>query len=304
MRVERAYLAKEPHVPRARYKYRLFSDDHKDALKKGILWLSSPERFNDPYDSNVFFDTDRFLMEVQSPQDFIASAKEMVVARRAGKPWSPKPISKPIRQGEWRRKMTRHLLVATPAVQRDAIIHATDAYFDDLKEQLVRQMSCAIREGFSVLCLAENSTSVLMWSHYSQDHQGFCIEYDFKKLAANYIRRRFCCPVFYRRKLTDATRYMSKVNLSDYNNLFPILMCLLKSDEWAYEREWRIVEAIGPGYANREIAMPKPSAIILGALVRPADEDWMRSFCNDNAIPLKKVFQRHNEFRLEIRNLA
>ena len=97
---------------------------------------------------------------------------------------------------------------------------------------------------------------------------------------------------------------MSKMHFPDHNNLFAIFMCLLKSDEWAYEREWRIVETIGPAHANREIAMPRPAAVILGALVSPADEAWMRGFCDGNAIPLKKVFQRRDEFRLEIRDLA
>jgi hypothetical protein len=165
-------------------------------------------------------------------------------------------------------------------------------------------MSKAFREGFGVLCLTENSTSVLMWSHYSQNHQGFCIEYNFNGLDPADLRRRLCYPVFYRRKLTDATRYMSKVNSGDYNNLFGQFMCLLKSDEWAYEREWRIVHAIGPADANREFAMPKPSAIILGALVKPDDEVWMRKFCINNSVPLKKVVQRHNEFRLEVRDTA
>jgi hypothetical protein len=97
---------------------------------------------------------------------------------------------------------------------------------------------------------------------------------------------------------------MSKINVGDFNNLFGIFTCLLKSDEWAYEREWRIIHPVGPALANREIEMPKPSAIILGALAKPADEAWMRKFCAASAIPLKKVVQRHKEFRLEIRDLA
>jgi hypothetical protein len=30
-----------------------------DALRKGVLWLSSPDKFNDPYDAAVSFDSDR-----------------------------------------------------------------------------------------------------------------------------------------------------------------------------------------------------------------------------------------------------
>jgi hypothetical protein len=40
-------------------------------------------------------------------------------------------------------------------------------------------------------------------------------------------------------------------------------MCLLKSDEWAYEQEWRIVLPTGATHANVEQLMPKPASIIL-----------------------------------------
>jgi hypothetical protein len=304
MRIEPAYVVKHPHVPSLLYKYRRFSDYHKTALEKGVLWTASPDKFNDPYDSGVYFDIDRFLIEDQSAQEFIKSINEMKDAIRKGDHWTPKPIVKPIEQGEWRRKITNDLLASAPTAGRDGIVKLIEKYFRNQSEQHVRNMSEGFRKGYGVLCLAENSTSVLMWSHYSQNHEGFCIEYNFDELDPDDLRRRLCYPVFYRKKMADATRYLRKGTFHDYNNLFGIFMCLLKSDEWEYEREWRIVETIGPRVANRELQMPKPSAIILGAHVQAADESWMRKFCTDNAIPLKKTVQRHNEFRLEIRDAA
>ena len=50
--------------------------------------------------------------------------------------------------------------------------------------------------------------------------------------------------------------------------------------------------------------MPKPKSIILGALVGPADEAWMRDFCRTNRIALERVVRRPNEFRLEIRDFT
>jgi hypothetical protein len=115
LRIELAYIVKHPHVPPLLYKYRQFSDRHKDALAKGVLWMSSPDRFNDPYDSGVYFDIDRFLVVDQSAQDFIRTVEEMQTAIKSGSPWIPKPIAKPIQQGEWRRKITQDLLRNAPA---------------------------------------------------------------------------------------------------------------------------------------------------------------------------------------------
>jgi hypothetical protein len=302
--VEAAYTIKHPHIPTALYKYRDFRDQHKDALSKSVLWRSSPDRFNDPYDAAVFFDQNRMLVEDQTSEEFMASVEDMKQALATGELWIPKPIKTPIQQWEWRRKLVAGILKDRPTAFRDALTRAIDSWFEMQNEKAVQATTKWFRSGYSVLSLCENATSVLMWSHYSANHKGFCIEYDLSALSGLDPRRRLCYPVCYRRKLTDATRYLARRDFADYNNLFGVYMCLLKSDEWAYEREWRIVAPLGPSTANGPIDMPKPKSIILGALVGPADEAWMRDFCRTNSIALKRVVQRHNEFRLEIRDLT
>jgi hypothetical protein len=66
MNIERAFMVKHPHVPQRLYKYRQFSDNHLDAFKKNVLWLSSPDRLNDPYEGRVSFNVDRFIVDDQS----------------------------------------------------------------------------------------------------------------------------------------------------------------------------------------------------------------------------------------------
>jgi hypothetical protein len=297
--IEAAHRAKDPHVPTSLYKYRMLSDKHKDALSRGVLWRCSPERFNDPYDSFVTFDQNRFFVEHQSAQDFIA---EMKRSTERGDPWIPKPIKNPIRQREWRQKLSTEVLRDEPAHVRDAMLRAIESWFEQRNEEEVRYWSNTSRAGLSVVSVSENPKSVLMWSHYSDSHKGFCIEYDLSALDRADPRRRLCYPVFYRRKVADVTRYLARRDLSDHNNLFGTYVSLLKSDEWAYEREWRIVLAPGQSDANNELAMPTPKTIILAALVQPCHRIWMRAFCNDRGVALKQVVQRHNEFRLEIQD--
>jgi hypothetical protein len=302
LNIQAAFMSKHPHVPSSLHKYRSFCDQHQEALEKGVLWRSSPDRFNDPYDTVVSFDQNRFFIEDQPAQDFIRSIREMIRKVEAGEKWTPTPFQNPIRQDEWRRRVLLEFLSDQPAHIRDDFVQTTDRWFALQREQAVRLMSERMRSGYSVLSLCENATSVLMWSHYSNSHKGFCIEYDLSALSENEERRRFCYPVFYRKKLTDATRYLVKMDFHDYNNLFGTYMCLLKSDEWAYEKEWRIAFAAGSGDANGPMKMPKPKSIILGALAQPSDEAWMRTFCKDHDIRLRRASQRHNEFRLEIRD--
>lgn len=298
--IHAAYIVKHPHVPQLLYKFRQFSDLHKGALQNNKLWLASAEKFNDPYDTGVYFDAGRFIVEDQSAQDYIALAKEMLAAQESGTTWLPKPVPNPIEQGPWIEKTARGLLQSAPIEVREGLLKAIKSHLEKQAENSVRAMSDAFRKGYGVLCFAENATSVLMWSHYANNHKGFCIEYDFGKLDPSDLRRRLCYPVFYRKKFTDATRYLSKLNIAEYNNLFGVFMSLIKSDEWAYEEEWRIVSPIGPSAVNCEFDMPVPSSIILGAHVEPDDEAWMRSYCRNNGVELKRIVKRHNEFRLDI----
>jgi hypothetical protein len=124
-----------------------------------------------------------------------------------------------------------------------------------------------------------------MWSHYSANHTGFCIEYDLRALEGGDLRRRLCFPMFYRKKLTDATRYFAKRDFKDFNNLFGIYICLLKSDEWAYEKEWRIACTVGASNATDRVQMPKPKAIILALAYKPGTKRGCEGFATTTRFP-------------------
>jgi hypothetical protein len=300
--VEAAILAKHPHIPRFLYKYKEFSDNHKGALMKGVLRTSSPDCFNDPFDTGLYFEPDRFLVEDLPAEEFMAMAKREMEDSKKGTS-TPRPLNRPIQRGELRRKLAHELLHKLPSDQQTALMNAIDALLVELTEKEARATTAFIRQQHGVLSLAENSTSILMWSHYAKNHRGFCIEYDFGALDPGAYLRRFCFPVLYRRRLPDVTPYLSPSD-PPRNNMWGIYTCITKNDEWAYEREWRYVQPFGIAPANGELAMPKPSAILLGALVERDDEEWMREFCADTGIPLKRMAQRYDAFRLEIQDVA
>ena len=229
MRIEDAFRIKHPHVPEFLYKYRQFNPCHLDALRRGVLYMSSPDRFNDPFDTTIFFDPERFIVEDFSVEEFIQHAKDIEQSVQSGVPWRPKPINNPVKQGDWIRRVIAGLLEKERNSVRDAIIQFAQDYLTSQDEALRQRMHDHLRKGFSVLSLCANPTSVLMWSHYSNSHRGFCIEYDFANLPADDLRRRLCFPVFYRAKMTDATPYMANSGSPRFNSLFGNYLCLLKS---------------------------------------------------------------------------
>lgn len=299
LNIEQAFMAKDPHVPDKLYKYREFNDRHLKALRKCVLWRSSPDKFNDPYDTNVYFDSDRFFIENRKPEDAIAYAKTLSNEHSLKR---PPLIENPIRAREWWENTFKKILSGISDDNRrfDELYEILDKFNKLQRKSQVINMTKKLQSGFGVLSLSELPTSILMWSHYSNSHTGFCIEYNFSDLPYHDLRRRLCFPVYYRKKLTNATRYLANTDLRNFNNLFGQYLCLLKSDEWAYEREWRIVFPTGSEFANDEITMPKPSSIILGIRVNSENKQKMIDFCKRHEITVMEARQRHDVFRLEV----
>jgi hypothetical protein len=299
LRIGQAYTLKERHIPRKLYKYRSFNERHLQGLRDGVLWMSAPERFNDPYDSVIYFDSRRFWTEDLSVEGVHAKAESEYLDA----PWQWRDLANPIRQDKWQAKLHDVLLRDYPRNQRSRLEAAIEGFGRKANLEMIERMSAFQRRSMSVLSLAETPVSALMWSHYSDSHSGFCIEYDFGALGADDLRRRFCYPVIYRRKLTDATRYLTFTRRENFNNLFGKLLCLLKSDEWAYEKEWRIVEAVGPADANRTIEMPRPTGVIVGCQAKEEDRERLRGICDGLGVELREARQQREAFRLEIVNV-
>ena len=299
LQIEHAFMAKNPHIPDRLYKYRFFTENHKHALNENVLWRSPPAKFNDPYETAVHFNSERFFIEDRSLEDTIAHAKMLP---KEPSSWRPTPLKNPIRARDLLKKNIQKILLEAPedAKLLDEFSEVLEEFSKKQNENMMIEFTERMQNGFSVISLSELSTSILMWSHYSDAHQGFCIEYDFSALPYEDLRRRLCFPVYYRRKITDATRYLARTDLVNFNNLFWHYLCLLKGDEWAYEKEWRLVFPTDDSHANDEVLMPTPSSIILGIRVDSKNKQWMANFCKHNGMPLMQVRQQRDAFRLEV----
>lgn len=47
------------------------------------------------------------------------------------------------------------------------------------------------------------------------------------------------------------------------------------------------------------LAMPKPTAVILGSQVSPSGEETMRQLCKERSVTLKRMVQKPGTFQLE-----
>jgi hypothetical protein len=298
--IERALRIKELHIPGKLYKYREFKKRHLEAFSNNVLWMPSADTLNDPWEATVRFDVDRFLTENVTAAQLLEDPEILSKQWETGRD-RPAPISNLVSFGTLRDKLTRELLNDSSSEMRSAALRALDGFTKEFNEEEERWFTEDLRSHIGVASLSANPTSNLMWMHYANGHRGFCIEYNFSSLEHDDPRRRMCFPVFYTRKSRDATRYIAKVDRRDCNIFFWQLMCMIKGEECAYEREWRIIYSDFPKF---KLPMPRPSRILLGAHVNRRNERWIKRFCRERSIPLCKMQLERHRYELTFSDIT
>lgn len=121
-------------------------------------------------------------------------------------------------------------------------------------------------KSFKIICFTERFNSNLMWAHYSENHTGICVEFNFQ----NESIEKNIVPVCYLDKPIDTIKLKEKSCKNEENSIDKInlINSISKSNEWSYEKEWRFILDFTFDYSkNMEIKVPKKSIsrIILGA---------------------------------------
>jgi len=136
------------------------------------------------------------------------------------------------------------------------------------------------------------NSSLLLWSHYSNEHKGICIEYDFEDIDEI---RTFIQPVIYRDKV-------HKIGLlEEYTTMQLIASSLIKSKEWEYEHEWRLTIFKQKKYFPQTMTVPLPKAIYLGTrfhLNLEQHKKQLFKYVEENKIPIYQMGKDPNEFKL------
>lgn len=144
-------------------------------------------------------------------------------------------------------------------------------------------------------CLSQRNDSILMWSHYSEDHKGYCLEFE----------------------ATDQTPMFGAAQSVTYSDKYPVidairtpneeqvdLVFLTKFSEWKYEQEWRIVDhQRGPG--THEYPRELLKGVVFGINMPEADKVWIRDWVGRRGHPIKfyQAARSDHEFRVDIRDV-
>ena len=167
---------------------------------------------------------------------------------------------------------------------------------DVLLKSMEEQIQAKMNDTFCIGSLASDYKNRLMWSHYADEHRGFCIEFDFSKgpedclpLPVVYSEKRVKMPwVPSQNPSKEQVRFMTE----------SFMKALVTKDiVWEYEHEWRML--IGAG-DDKFVNMPPISCIYIGALCSDENKQKLRAIAQEKGIPLKQMVLDRGEYELHV----
>jgi hypothetical protein len=299
---EDAFKLKSLHLPGTICKYRKDCEYSRGNLKDDTVWLCSPADYNDPFDCQT---------------KVIVSSVESALARA-------------LVRGFFTKMLNLSMLDAPPPRLERRIGESIDSYALRVAAQYKQKLPASARGGVNLLggrlakslpdfaeeakqksgmfrdltkscSFAGRNDSILMWSHYADNHQGFCVEYDIHKIPESHQFRRTLFPIIYSKRLYDSTElvvdWIEKPR-SDWNPYFPLLPFVHKAEDWSYEKEWRLLFVTPEPVSNHALSAPIPARIFLGARMKETAKKEIVELIGDKPIEIHQMRLADDSFVL------
>ena len=163
---------------------------------------------------------------------------------------------------------------------------------------------------FRVACFGESPYSMLMWAHYADNHQGFCIEYETPQLDESNENIYYnLYPVIYTDTRIDLTsiflNWDSTGRLSD-DQLWDIYKfgLLSKSIDWKYQKEWRLISCDNLlTNENYDCEFFKIKKVYLGNRMKTEERKKVIEICNEKGITYSGVVITPDKYEMKDCNL-
>lgn len=252
------------------YKYRVWTNSlHRDILYHNELYLSSPKKFNDPFDCRIA--TDLALLDSDEKKErFIDNTIQNV----KGSSFFP-PLD---------FTTTKEQSLLKLKTDFTAEIERYKKLFFEMQDKC-----------YGIVSLTFRWDSILMWSHYADLHQGFCVGFNRLKL--------------------DNSQFFTKGGPVRYSDGFPSIDPLeglsvkqsfiethTKAKDWEYEEEYRLTltRAQGISEKDRKIKIDDNcfSEIIIGLKFPEDDLEKVKQIAKQKKIKLFKVVKIEGRFEL------
>jgi hypothetical protein len=218
-------------MPSVVYKYRAFSDlFHKKLLFEQELYFASANQLNDPFDASLPFN---YNLTQLTPENIFLKHCELI------RWYSPNLGETEVHERAFE-------------AQREGLI------FDEAhQDKFQKQLNYDVNRTFGIVSLSQIPNDILMWSHYSDSHKGFCVGLDLKYIFKNFGPKLHVSEMNYQTEIPQIDLFEDKV-------VYFIKLLATKSKHWQYEKEVRIIQR---DYARKVLHITKAAVkeVYLGA---------------------------------------
>ncbi|MHC4427520.1 MAG: DUF2971 domain-containing protein [Planctomycetota bacterium] len=244
--------------PKVLYKYTTV-ETARIILATGKLRFQSPVRYNDPFDSQWDLAWPAFTPEARQYERRLI---EQALLDPAAWPTEADPVMRHAMDQE------RARIEALPPEERDHAIaeFVLEVHSSGKPPEPLAQRLSDIRRRLRVLCLSERDCSILMWSHYADQHRGVTLGFDSAAMENGFRRpleqvvyqdgppRLFDPEVWHRSMIFGLDWEWEPTGLE---------LVLTKQTDWKYEREWRFATIASPGTLGdyEDILFPRASLV-------------------------------------------
>lgn len=293
------------NIPEKLYRYRPISDDNIRKYRfgeivRGELRMSHPKELNDPFEACS-------QLGSTNPFDYISNKKELYAKQFAGT-ISEDKHHEIFSSDNWFDLLTTFVAKET-AKQNDVEKNKNALEKTTLfgMEMINAHLSDVARKIVRFACFSTTATNLPMWNHYTNGHQGICLEYDTATIT-NIYHKNMLFPVQYVDKLPDVVSLMLQGTHPRFG-LFEY-MAMHKLKDWRYENEWRLIHDVGSWHYSFEevpdnfynngktIQFIRPSKIIMGIQISDSHKAEIERIAAIVNVPV--IQAKQTEYGLDI----
>lgn len=317
------YDHKTEHLPSCLYKFMPPTIYSLTSILQSTVHLSSPQIFNDPFDSYMGVNEDEFIK-----MSILEELKELGYLEKKSKEKS-ETKDKLTNEEYWKiyysqcegdKNYRSRSFFSTSFEILDNKSMKFNEVWEKLYYKALDECDAKIKYlrdvTYRISCfsnftdedeLMENTT---MWSHYADNHKGFCVKYsmDFDNIRFKEMLLCGLFPVKYTSRIQKITTKQllniretdDKFEVSDAIKKKTLKSMLTKSRFWNYEKEWRLILSQNDCCLLDENNIPfsKIEAIYLGCRIDKSIAQLLINIGEDLSFNVFQAKQSKNKFTL------
>lgn len=235
-------MKEKSNLPPVIYKYEPYNTYSLRNLKNAQIYFNRPIDFNDPFECSFYsaYDENDILKLYNK---WISNKLEF-----PGAPPPPPGLSR-----------TFDSIEDVPNEFKNSISKTAEEVEEEKRREYLYKIGCS--------CFSEIKDSLLMWSHYSDSHKGFCLEFDTTFVPFNNafkVEYSDSCP-----HLNPLIMFIDRKEFEMKSDKERFLSLWTKYSCWEYEKEWRIFHSKPKKKVGYEVNALK--AVYFGSKIKRAD---------------------------------